>query len=79
MDKSEFNDLDKITLQILLQIFDAAYKSFLNQKRVKALIFELNEKVVQLNNLIDTVIEVSRYDKRSILFELALERIAPTY
>ncbi len=77
MDKSGFNDLDKITLQILLQIFDAAYKSFLNQKRVKALIFELNEKVVQLNNLIDTVIEVSRYDKRSILFELALERIAP--
>lgn len=77
MDKSRFNDLDKITLQILLQIFDAAYKSFLNQKRVKALIFELNEKVVQLNNLIDTVIEVSRYDKRSVLFELALERIAP--
>ena len=77
MDKSEFNNLDKITLQILLQVFDAAYRSFLNQKRVKALIFELNEKVVQLNNLIDTVIEVSRYDKRSILFDLALERIAP--
>jgi serine phosphatase RsbU (regulator of sigma subunit) len=77
MDKSAFNDLDKITLQILLQVFDAAYRSFLNQKRVKALIFELNEKVVQLNNLIDTVIEVSRYDKRGILFDLALERIAP--
>ena len=77
MDKSEFNDLDKITLQILLQIFDAAYKSFLNQKRVKSLIFELNEKVVQLNNLIDTVIEVSRYDKRNTLFDLALERIVP--
>jgi sigma-B regulation protein RsbU (phosphoserine phosphatase) len=76
MDKGGFNDLDKITLQILLQIFDAAYKSLLNRKKVKALIFELNEKVVQLNNLIDTVIEVSRYDKRSILFELALERIA---
>lgn len=77
MDKNEFNDLDKITLQILLQIFDAAYRSFLNQKKVKSLIFELNEKVVQLNNLIDTVIEVSRYDKRNILFDLALEKIAP--
>jgi serine phosphatase RsbU (regulator of sigma subunit) len=76
MDKSGFNDLDKITLQILLQVFDSAHKSFLNQKKEKALIFELNEKVVQLNNLIDTVIEVSRYDKRSVLFELALERIA---
>ena len=77
MDKSEFNDLDKITLQILLQVFDAAYRTFLNQKRVKGLMFELNEKVVQLNNLIDTVIEVSRYDKRSIIFDLALERITP--
>lgn len=76
LDKSPFNDFDKITLQILLQVFDAAYRSFLNQKRVKTLIFELNEKVVQLNNLIDTVIEVSRYDKSSILFDLALERIA---
>lgn len=76
MDKSAFSDLDKITLQILLQVFDSAHKAFLNQKKEKELIFELNEKVVQLNNLIDTVIEVSRYDKRNVLFELALERIA---
>lgn len=34
MDKTEFNDLDKITLQILLQVFDAAYRSFLNQKEL---------------------------------------------
>jgi len=76
MDKSGFTDFDKITLQILLQVFDSAHQSFLNQKKEKALIFELNEKVAQLNNLIDTVIEISRYDKRGILFELALERIA---
>ena len=76
MDKSEFNDLDKITLQILIQVFDAAYRSFLSQKKVKGLIFELNEKVVQLNSLIDTVIEASRYDKRNVLFDLALERAA---
>ena len=77
LDKSSFSDLDKITLQILLQVFDSAHKSFLNQKKEKALIFGLNEKVLQLNNLIDTVIEISRFDKRSILFDLALERIAP--
>ncbi len=77
LDKSGFSDLDKITLQILLQVFDSAHKSFLNQQNEKALIFGLNEKVLQLNNLIDTVIEVSRYDKRDVMFELALERIAP--
>lgn len=76
LDKSVFSDLDKITLQILLQVFDSAHKSFLNQKKEKELIFELNEKVLQLNNLVDTLIEASRYDKRSVLFELALERIA---
>lgn len=76
MDRSDFNDLDKITLQILLQVFDSAHKAFLNQIKEKGLVFELNEKILQLNNLIDTVIEVSRYDKRDILFELALERIA---
>ncbi len=75
LDKSKFTDFDKITLQILLQVFDSAYKSFLNQKKEKALIFELNEKVLQLNNLIDTGIELSRYDNQSVLFELALGRI----
>jgi serine phosphatase RsbU (regulator of sigma subunit) len=76
LDKSGFSDFDKITLQILLQVFDSAHKSFLNQKKEKELIFELNEKVVQLNNLVDTLIEASRYDKRSVLFDLALERLA---
>jgi serine phosphatase RsbU (regulator of sigma subunit) len=76
LDKSKFNDLDKITLQILIQILDAAYRSYLNQKKVKNLIFELNEKVVQLNSLIDTVIEASRFDKRNVLFDLSLERAA---
>jgi sigma-B regulation protein RsbU (phosphoserine phosphatase) len=76
MDKSGFADFDKITLQILLQVFDSAHKVFMNQKKEKTLIFELNEKVAQLNNLIDTVIEISRYDKRNILFELTLKRMA---
>lgn len=76
LDKSKFSDFDKITLQILLQVFDSAHKSFLNQKKEKELIFELNEKIVQLNNLVDTLIEASRNDKRNVLFDLALERLA---
>lgn len=75
MDKSSFSAFDKITLQILLQVFDSAHKAFLNQRKEKALIFELNEKIVQLNNLIETGIEITRYDKKDFLFELALERI----
>lgn len=75
LDKTPFTDLDKITLQILLQVFDSAYKSFLNQKKEKALIFELNERVLHLNNLIDAGIEISRYDKKSDLYDIALARI----
>jgi sigma-B regulation protein RsbU (phosphoserine phosphatase) len=74
LDRSKFTDLDKITLQILLQVFDSAYKSFLNQKKEKTLIFELNEKVLHLNNLIDTGIEISKFDKKRILYDIALER-----
>lgn len=74
LDKSGFTDFDKITLQILIQVFDSAYKSFLHQRKEKSLIFELNEKIMHLNNLIDTGIELSRYDKKRILYEVALER-----
>ena len=76
LDNSELNDFDKITLQILLQVFSSAYRIFINQKTEKKLIFELNEKVLQLNNLIDTGIELSRYENKNSLFELALARAA---
>ena len=76
LDKSELNDFDKITLQILLQVFSSAFRIFINQKTEKQLIFELNEKVLQLNNLIDTGIELSRYENQNSLFELALARAA---
>jgi phosphoserine phosphatase RsbU/P len=75
-DGTGFSDYEKISLHILLQVFDSAHKSFINNKKEKKLIFELNEKVFQLNNLIDTAIELSRFEKRNILYELALERAA---
>jgi phosphoserine phosphatase RsbU/P len=76
LDGSKLTDLDKITLQILLQVFSSAYESFLNQKKEKRLIFELNEKIMQLNNLIDTGIEISKFENQNILLELAIERAA---
>jgi len=76
LDSSGFSVFDKITLQILLQVFSSAYNSFLNEQKEKKLLFDLNEKVLQLNNLIDTGIELSRLERQNVLFELALERIA---
>ncbi|MCW9066012.1 MAG: hypothetical protein OQJ78_06905, partial [Ignavibacteriaceae bacterium] len=76
LDKSEFTEFEKITLQIFLQLLDNAYQSFLNRQKEKNLIFELNQRVLQLNNLIDTGIDLSKFENRKLLFELALQRAA---
>ncbi|MFA6597470.1 MAG: PP2C family protein-serine/threonine phosphatase [Ignavibacteriaceae bacterium] len=76
IDKSEITEIDKITLQMFLQLLDNAYQSFINQKKEKQLIFSLNHRVVQLNSLIDTGIEISKLHKTSSLLELSLERAA---
>lgn len=75
LDGTQLTEFDKITLQILLQVFSSAYESFLNQKKEKNLIFDLNEKILQLNNLIDTGIEISKFENQNILFDIALSRI----
>lgn len=75
LDRSDFSEFDRLILQIFLQLLNNAYQSFISRKKEKGLIFELNEKVFQLNNLIDTGIELSRFKRHHVLFELALERI----
>lgn len=74
IDKSAFTETDKITLQMFIQLLDSAYQALINQKKEKHLIFSLNHRVVQLNTLIDTGIEISRLQKINSLLELALER-----
>jgi sigma-B regulation protein RsbU (phosphoserine phosphatase) len=77
INNTEITELDKITLQMFLQLLDNAYQSFLNQKREKLLNFSLNHRVVQLNSLIDTGIEISKLHSNSTsLLELSLERAA---
>jgi len=76
LDKSDFTEFDKITLQIFLQLLDNAYQSFFFFFLEKNLIFELNQRVLQLNNLIDTGIDLSKFENRQLLFELALQRSA---
>ncbi|MBN1301100.1 MAG: PP2C family protein-serine/threonine phosphatase [Melioribacteraceae bacterium] len=74
VDNSEFSELDKLTLQIFLQLLGNGYIAFLNQKKVKELLFSLNHRILQLNSLIDTGIEISSLEKSDSLLDLALER-----
>jgi sigma-B regulation protein RsbU (phosphoserine phosphatase) len=75
LDKSAYNEFDKIVLQFYLQQLGSAYQFYITRKKEKQLIFELNHRVLQLNSLIDTSIEVSRLQESSHLLNLALERV----
>jgi sigma-B regulation protein RsbU (phosphoserine phosphatase) len=76
LDKSSFTEFDKISLQIFIQLLDNAYQSFINRQNEKDLIFELNQRVLQLNNLIDTGIDLTKFENRNTLLELAIARAA---
>ncbi len=75
LDKSPYNEFDKIALQFFMQQLDSAYQFFISRKKEKQLLFALNHRVLQLNSLIDTGIEVARLQGGSQLLHLALERV----
>jgi sigma-B regulation protein RsbU (phosphoserine phosphatase) len=75
IDKTPYSDFDKISLQIFLQLLDSAYQTFMDRQKEKEFVFSLNQRVLQLNSLIDTGIEISRLEQHSSLHKLALERV----
>lgn len=74
LDRTEFNSLDKITLQIFSRLLENSYQTYVSRLNEKQLIFSLNHKVLQLSSLVETGIEISKLEKNSQLLELALER-----
>lgn len=74
IDRTAFSSLDSITLQIFARLLCTAYESYLAHIKEKNLIFSLNHKVLQLNSLVDTGIEISKLENNTMLLELALER-----
>ena len=71
-----YSNIDVVSLRLFLQLFDNAYQSLLHRRKEKEMVFALNHRVLQLNSLIDTGIEVSKLDQRTSLQQLALERAA---
>lgn len=75
LDKSVFSELDKIILQLFLLQLGSAYQFYIARIKEKKLIFDLNHRLLQLNSLIDTSIEISRLQESGQLLNLALERV----
>jgi len=71
-----FAEEDKVSLQLFGQLFASAYQPLLHRRNEKELVFSLNHRVLQLNSLIDTGIEVSKLTHEGSLPQLALERAA---
>jgi serine phosphatase RsbU (regulator of sigma subunit) len=67
---------DNTVVQLLAFMFESAYREYLVRKKGKELVFSLNHRVLQLNSLIDTGIEVTRLAQEESPTRLALERAA---
>jgi len=75
-ERTEYSDSDVVSLRLFIHLFENAYQKMLSQRTEKGLIFSLNHRVLQLNSLIDTGIEVAKLDQDSSPQRLALERAA---
>jgi len=71
-----YTESDLITLRLFLTVFENAYREMIARRNEKDLIFSLNHRVLQLNSLIDTGIEVSKITGSAPPHHLALERAA---
>ena len=72
----EYSELDLVSLRLFVHLFDNAYQELLHRLSEKELIFSLNHRVLQLNSLIDTGIEVSKLSQEASPHRLALVRAA---
>jgi len=71
-----FSEADVMALRLLVQYFDNAYQDLIFRKNEKGLVFSLNHRILQLNSLIETGIEVAKLDHNESPHHLAIVRAA---
>jgi serine phosphatase RsbU (regulator of sigma subunit) len=74
LDQGEPDDHTRISIQLFAQLLDNAYQSLVMRKSEKDLIFTLNNRILQMNNLIDTGIELAKSKNDKKLLSISLER-----
>jgi sigma-B regulation protein RsbU (phosphoserine phosphatase) len=65
-----------VSLRLSATLFENAYQAYLHRNNEKELVFSLNHRLLQLNSLIDTGIEVAKLEQDLPPYRLALERAA---
>ncbi len=71
-----YTELDIVSLRLLSHLFENAYQELFYKRAEKDMVFSLNHRILQLNSLIDTGIEVATLDMQSAPHKLALTRAA---
>ena len=74
LDKSEYSDFEKLLLQLFAQMLANAYQAFLHRQNEKDLNFSLNQRIIQLNNLVDAGISLSRLKRDGSILSHGLEQ-----
>ena len=70
----KFNEYEMMSLQLFIQLLDNACQTLSLRSAEKELIFSLNHRVLQMNDLIDTGIELSKIQNEEDLFSHMLRR-----
>ncbi len=71
-----YTEFDLASFRLFLHLYDQAYQEMLSRKNEKGLVFSMNHRILQLNSLIDTGIEVASLDFGDSPHKLALVRAA---
>ena len=71
-----YSEFDLASFRLFLSLFEQAYQEMLFRRNEKGLVFSMNHRILQLNSLIDTGIEVSSLDFVAAPHKLALVRAA---
>ncbi len=68
LSQQNFTEYEMISLQLFVQLLDNACQTLFLRKSEKDLIFSLNHRLLQMNNLIDTGIDLSKcYNVKEVL------------
>ncbi len=70
----ESTEAGNLPVRFAVAVFDAAYRALLHRQHEKNLAFSLNQRLLQLNSLIDTGIDIATLDGAVNPCNLALER-----
>jgi serine phosphatase RsbU (regulator of sigma subunit) len=71
-----FSEADLVPFRLAGSVLDTAYQFLLHRQHEKGLVFSLNQRILQLNSLIDTGIEVAKLSAELAPHSMAMERAA---